>query len=110
MNSADLNRSDTNPGSHPHPGDRINLDQAGAGASGFDQISIETPELVAIEMPLAGIGSRFIALVVDYLLLGAALLILVLIAMVALPALNAFRVKSAQWAEAIVIFLLFLFN
>jgi mannose/fructose/N-acetylgalactosamine-specific phosphotransferase system component IID len=29
-----------------------------------DQLSIETPELVAIEMPLAGIGSRFIALLV----------------------------------------------
>ena len=26
-----------------------------------DQLSIDTPELVAIEMPLAGIGSRFIA-------------------------------------------------
>ena len=24
-----------------------------------DQLSIDTPELVAIEMPLAGIGSRF---------------------------------------------------
>jgi hypothetical protein len=36
-----------------------------------DQLSIDTPELVAIEMPLAGIGSRFIALLVDYLIWGA---------------------------------------
>ena len=41
-----------------------------------DQLSIETPELVAIEMPLAGIGSRFIALLVDYLIWGAGLLVL----------------------------------
>ena len=33
-----------------------------------DQLSIETPELVAIQMPIAGIGSRFIALLVDYLI------------------------------------------
>ena len=43
-----------------------------------DQLSIETPELVAIEMPLAGIGSRFIALLVDYLIWGAGFLVLVL--------------------------------
>ena len=30
-----------------------------------DQLNIDTPELVSIEMPLAGIGSRFIALLVD---------------------------------------------
>ena len=35
-----------------------------------DQLSIDTPELVAIQMPLAGIGSRFIALLVDYLIWG----------------------------------------
>ncbi len=40
-----------------------------------DQLSIDTPELVAIEMPLAGIGSRFIALLVDYLIWGAGMLL-----------------------------------
>jgi uncharacterized RDD family membrane protein YckC len=34
----------------------------------WDQLSIETPELVAIDMPVAGIGSRFVALLVDYLI------------------------------------------
>ena len=41
-----------------------------------DQLSIETPELVDIEMPLAGIGSRFIALLVDTLIWAAGLLLL----------------------------------
>jgi uncharacterized RDD family membrane protein YckC len=75
-----------------------------------DQLSIDTPELVAIEMPLAGIGSRFIALLVDYLIWGAGLVVLAILALLTLPAMHAFNVKSAQWAEAIVIFIIFLFN
>jgi len=75
-----------------------------------DQISIDTPELVSIDLPLAGIGSRFIALLVDYLIWGAGLVVLLLLALLALPAMRAFNVKSAQWAEAIVIFLIFLLN
>ena len=61
-------------------------------------------------MPLAGIGSRFIALLVDYLIWGAGLLVLIILALITLPAMHAFNVKSAQWAEAIVIFTVFLFN
>jgi uncharacterized RDD family membrane protein YckC len=75
-----------------------------------DQLSIDTPELVAIEMPLAGIGSRFIALLVDYLIWGAGMLLLVLIVFLLLPALHTFNKISAQWAEAIVIFIFFLLN
>lgn len=75
-----------------------------------DQINIDTPELVAIEMPLAGIGSRFIALLVDYLIWGAGLFLLFILAILLLPALHAFNRLSAQWAEAILIFILFLLN
>ncbi len=50
-----------------------------------DQLSIDTPELVAIEMPLAGIGSRFIALLLDYLICGAGLLFMLLVFAVILP-------------------------
>lgn len=75
-----------------------------------DQINIDTPELVAIEMPLAGIGSRFIALLVDYLIWGAGLFLLFIFAILLLPALHAFNRLSAQWAEAILIFILFLLN
>ncbi len=75
-----------------------------------DQISIDTPELVAIEMPLAGIGSRFIALLVDYLIWGAGMLLLLLVIVFILPAMHTFNRISAQWAEAIVIFVFFLLN
>ncbi|MGO9336150.1 MAG: RDD family protein [Terracidiphilus sp.] len=77
---------------------------------GRDQISIDTPELVAIELPLAGIGSRFIALLVDYLIWGAGMLVVYFLAFLLLPALYIFNKISAQWAEAIVIFVFFLLN
>ena len=61
-------------------------------------------------MPLAGIGSRFIALLVDYLIWSAALLVLGLLAAFLLPGIEAFSKLSAQWAVAIVIFIIFFFN
>jgi uncharacterized RDD family membrane protein YckC len=75
-----------------------------------DQLSIETPELVAIQMPIAGIGSRFIALLVDYLIWIPGILIVGRIFAFFLPSLNAFNKLSEQWAFAIYLFLIFLFN
>ena len=75
-----------------------------------DQLNIDTPELVSIEMPLAGIGSRFIALLVDYLIWGAGLVVLIVLGIALLPALHTFNRISAQWAEAIVIFIVFVVN
>jgi uncharacterized RDD family membrane protein YckC len=43
-----------------------------------DQLSIETPEQIALEFPLAGVGSRFLALAVDVLLQMALGLMLLL--------------------------------
>jgi len=43
-----------------------------------DQLSIDTPELVALEFPLAGIGSRCLALIIDYLLQSVVLVLAVL--------------------------------
>jgi uncharacterized RDD family membrane protein YckC len=80
------------------------------GQFNSDQVSIDTPELVGIEMPLAGIGSRFIALLVDYLIWGAGMVVVFLLAVLLLPALHTFSRISAQWAEAIVIFMFFLLN
>jgi uncharacterized RDD family membrane protein YckC len=75
-----------------------------------DQLNIDTPELVSIEMPLAGIGSRFIALLVDYLIWFAGLVIVVLVSSFLIPAIHAFNRISEQWAEALVIFAFFLLN
>ncbi len=72
--------------------------------------SIDTPELVSIEMPLAGIGSRFIALLVDMLLWFAGMFLLFLLFVLLMPAFRAFSKLSSQWVTALVIFLVFLFN
>src|ERR1035438_10049448 len=75
-----------------------------------DQFNIDTPELVAIEMPLAGIGSRFIALLVDYLIWFAGFVVLALLYSILLPGIGAFSKISMQWALAARIFIFFLLN
>lgn len=77
---------------------------------GLDQLNIETPELVSIEMPLAGIGSRFIALLIDTLIWAAGLLVLWGASTLLLPGIGAFNRRSAQWATAIYLFSLFVLN
>jgi len=61
-------------------------------------------------MPLAGIGSRFIALLVDYLIWGAGFLLLFFLVLLLLPGIHAFSKISAQWAVAVVVFIIFLLN
>ncbi|MGA2570439.1 MAG: RDD family protein [Terracidiphilus sp.] len=73
-----------------------------------DQLNIETPELVAIEMPLAGIGSRFIAILVDTLILGAAFFVLILLAVMLLPALHFLGDASANWLAGVFLLVVFL--
>jgi uncharacterized RDD family membrane protein YckC len=74
----------------------------------WDQLSIETPELVGIDMPVAGIGSRFVALLVDYLIWLIALIALIFLISVIDPSLSHFSKLGEKWAEAIVVFSLFL--
>lgn len=84
-----------------------------------DQLSIRTPELVAIEFPLAGIGSRFVALFIDYLIQVAAAFILILIFVLFVSATAGSRPvhstiagspNSGKWAIAIAIAIPFLFQ
>jgi hypothetical protein len=44
----------------------------------LDRLDIETPEQIALELPLAGIGSRFLALAIDSLLQGVCILAIVI--------------------------------
>jgi uncharacterized RDD family membrane protein YckC len=72
-----------------------------------DKLTIETPEQTSLEFPLAGIGSRFLALAADtaiQVVLGFGLLILLGIVV---PAAGAFRRGTVQWAWAILLILLF---
>jgi uncharacterized RDD family membrane protein YckC len=74
--------------------------------SSADKLTIETPEQTSLEFPLAGIGSRFLAVALDTLLQIAVYLVLGLIA--ALVA--SFGVSGnlgKQWGIAILIFIAF---
>lgn len=90
--------------------DQLNAGQPGPDHLGSDKLNIDTPELVSIEMPLAGIGSRFIALLVDYLIWGAGFVVLASALVVILPSMLAASGNRAQWAVAIGIFGTFLVN
>jgi uncharacterized RDD family membrane protein YckC len=52
----------------------------------FDQLKIDTPEQIALELPLAGIGSRFLAIAIDTLIQGALYLVTGIIFVLLLPA------------------------
>jgi len=74
--------------------------------SSADKLTIETPEQTSLEFPLAGIGSRFLAVALDTLLQFAVYIVLGLIA--ALVA--SFSVAGnlgKQWGIAILIFIAF---
>jgi uncharacterized RDD family membrane protein YckC len=50
----------------------------------IDQLSIETPEQVSIRFPLAGMGSRFLAILIDSLLQGAVYFVLFVVFVIVL--------------------------
>lgn len=45
----------------------------------FEQLTIETPEQIALEFPLAGVGSRFLALAIDLLIQAVLVFVLFLL-------------------------------
>ncbi len=74
----------------------------------WDQLSIETPELVAIDMPVAGIGSRFVALLIDYLIWLAVIVFFIIAINFLDPSLSHFSKIGEKWATALFIFIPFM--
>jgi len=72
-----------------------------------EHLSIDTPEQIALEFPLAGVGSRFLALAFDTLLQIVAAVGLALIAALAAGALSAAGRAAGAWVLAILILALF---
>jgi uncharacterized RDD family membrane protein YckC len=75
--------------------------------SSFDKLTIETPEQTALEFPLAGIGSRFLALAADTLLQLAVAWIVIMIFAVSAISLSLFSKVAGIWTFAIMVFVLF---
>lgn len=89
---------------------RTVLDQPGFARRGFaDQLSIETPEQVALEFPVAGLGSRFVALLLDHLMVGGGFvgLLLVFAAVAAMGGRHLMESLAGKWFLAGGIFLSF---
>jgi uncharacterized RDD family membrane protein YckC len=74
-----------------------------------DKLIIDTPEQVHLEFVLAGIGSRFMAALVDTLLEMAVGFFIFLITIIFLAA-SPFLGKSPMWVLAIMIFVFFCIN
>lgn len=83
-------------------------------AGGYDEHAINTPEQVDLRFPLAGIGSRFLALLLDFAIQFAANILLVIIVAVALAAtskagaLNRMSEAAGKWFVAGIILIYFL--
>src|ERR1700677_4594633 len=82
-----------------------------------DQLSIDTPELVSIDLSVAGIGSRCVAVLVDYVIQGATVWIgILLIALLARESPSSTRVPGVssstgyKWGVAIAIAIPFLLH
>ena len=72
-----------------------------------EKLTIETPEQIALEFPLAGVGSRGLALCIDTLIQVIVALIVAVIVMLALPDLGRTWVAAKNWVTAIAWFILF---
>jgi uncharacterized RDD family membrane protein YckC len=75
-----------------------------------DQLNIDTPELVDIEMPLAGIGSRFIALLIDTLIWIAGFLVLLILFAVVMASFKTSPAISERFATVLIVSCVFLLN
>jgi len=71
-----------------------------------DKLTIETPEQIPLEFPLAGIGSRFLAAAVDYLIQFVAGMTLVVGGMLIMAALQG-SASTQIWIIAIGVFIYF---
>jgi uncharacterized RDD family membrane protein YckC len=73
----------------------------------IEKLTIETPEQIELEFPVAGLGSRGMALLLDTLIQGAVVVAALLF--VSLISTDLFRYwkTAGMWAEAIAIFLAF---
>jgi uncharacterized RDD family membrane protein YckC len=79
-------------------------------ASSFDNLTIETPEQTSLEFPLAGVGSRFLAMLADSVIQAVAVILLILLIYYAIPTTRLASLMGPQWAFAFAIIALFLIN
>jgi len=73
-----------------------------------EKLTIDTPEQIALEFPLAGAGSRFLALAIDSFVQVAVLLVLALLALLAFSLRSLGYQSLATWVFALLVLLAFI--
>lgn len=73
----------------------------------FDKLTIDTPEQIAIEFPLAGIGSRFLAIAIDSIIQFVGTVVLSLTANFLEPDLQKYWPSAWNWTAALLILVFF---
>lgn len=73
----------------------------------IEKLTIETPEQIALEFPLAGLGSRGLAVLVDTLIQVVAALVVVVTLLLVQPDLTRYWEGAEKWLVAAVILILF---
>jgi uncharacterized RDD family membrane protein YckC len=76
----------------------------------WDKLTIDTPEQTALEYPIAGLGSRFLALLMDTAIQLLLAFFVVIVGMFIGAGLATFGGLGPQWIIAIIVILLFLLN
>jgi uncharacterized RDD family membrane protein YckC len=72
-----------------------------------DKLTIDTPEQIALEYNLAGIGSRFLAVAFDTLLQFVLVIVVWIVAAFVLPDLSVYWVNAGTWMIALIILFFF---
>jgi uncharacterized RDD family membrane protein YckC len=76
-----------------------------------DKLTIETPEQSALDFPLAGIGSRFLATLVDSAIQFVAIFALWMVALIlAIPGFGVLGLNGSVWIIALMVLAVFIVN
>jgi uncharacterized RDD family membrane protein YckC len=73
----------------------------------IEKLTIETPEQIELEFPVAGLGSRGMALLIDTLIQMVVVIVVIFLTEMISPDLNRYWVTAGKWMTAAVIFLMF---
>ncbi len=76
----------------------------------WDKLTIDTPEQTSLDYPIAGLGSRFLALLADTAIQIVLGFIVLIVGMIIGAGVATFGALGPQWVLAIVIILIFLLN
>jgi uncharacterized RDD family membrane protein YckC len=70
----------------------------------IEKLTIETPEQIELEFPVAGLGSRGMALLIDTLIQIVVVIVVIFLTEMISPDLNRYWVTAGKWMTAAVIF------